>query len=122
MADKYTDGVRRALGAAYKEASQLHHTQVDTEHLMLALLRDAEGKAYLSLEELDIDARDVLEQLELLMSGRPKNPYYTGKLDYTYRIQEVMRLSAEEARYFQSQLVDTEHLLLGLVREGRGIA
>ena len=122
MADRYTESARRALGAAYKEASQLHHTQVDTEHLLLSLLRDAEGKVAKCLQELDIDANDVRGQLEMLMAERPKNPYYTGKLDYTYRIQEVMRLSAEEARAFKSPWVDTEHLLLGLLRESRGIA
>ena len=122
MADRYTESARRALGAAYKEASQLHHTQVDTEHLLLSLLRDAEGKVAKCLQELDIDVNDVRGQLEMLMAERPKNPYYTGKLDYTYRIQEVMRLSAEEARNFKSPWVDTEHLLLGLLRESRGIA
>ncbi|GIX05934.1 MAG: negative regulator of genetic competence ClpC/MecB [Candidatus Poribacteria bacterium] len=122
MADRYTESVRRILGAAYKEASQLHHTQVDTEHLLLALLRDREGKAFRLLQEVGVNPDEVLDQLHVLMSHRPKNPYYTGRLDYTYRIQEVMRLSAEEARYFKAPLVDTEHLLLGLLREGRGIA
>ncbi|MAF10366.1 ATP-dependent Clp protease ATP-binding subunit ClpC [Candidatus Poribacteria bacterium] len=122
MADRYTESARRALGAAYKEASQLHHTQVDTEHLLLSLLRDAEGKVAKCLQELDIDVNEVRGQLEMLMAERPKNPYYTGKLDYTYRIQEVMRLSAEEARAFKSPWVDTEHLLLGLLRESRGLA
>ncbi len=122
MADRYTESARRALGAAYKEASLLHHTQVDTEHLLLSLLREAEGKVAKCLQELDIDVNDVRGQLEMLMAERPKNPYYTGKLDYTYRIQEVMRLSAEEARSFKSPWVDTEHLLLGLLRESRGLA
>ncbi len=122
MADRYTESARRALGAAYKEAHQLHHTQVDTEHLLLALLREPEGKSYRSLEALEVNVRQMREQLELLLSERPKNPYYTGKLDYTYRIQEVMRLSAEEARRFGSPWVDTEHLLIGLSREEHGIA
>lgn len=122
MTERYTDNARRAIGAAFKEASHLHHTQVDTEHLLLALLRDPDGKSVRCLEDLDIGVLDIREQLELLMDRRPKNPFYTGKVDYTYRVQEVMQFAAEEARFFNAPSVDTDHLLLGLLREGRGIA
>jgi ATP-dependent Clp protease ATP-binding subunit ClpC len=122
MADRYTNAARHSLGAAYKEATQYHHTQVDTEHLLLALLKDKDGKAYKVLEETGVNPAHLREQLEVLMEGRPKNPYYTGKLDYTYRIQEVLSLSAQEARQFNSAYIDTDHLILGLMRESRGLA
>jgi ATP-dependent Clp protease ATP-binding subunit ClpC len=122
MAHQYTEAARRAIGAAYKEATQFHHTQVDTEHLLLAILRDEDGAAAKCLRALDLSPAQVREHLLMLMEGRPKNPYYTAKLDYTYRINEVLRLASEEARHFGGKDVDTDHLLLGLWREGRGLA
>jgi ATP-dependent Clp protease ATP-binding subunit ClpC len=125
----FSDRLRAVLSEAREEAARLHHEHVGTEHLLLALLadsqRDAAGSATspagVVLDVLGIDwqkMRGVLEQT--VLRGRTSTP--DDQLSYTSRAKAVLELAMAEARISHAGTVDTQHLLLGLVREERGIA
>jgi ATP-dependent Clp protease ATP-binding subunit ClpC len=125
----FSDRLRGVLSDAREEASRLHHEHVGTEHLLLALLansqRDEAGSATspagVVLDLLGVDwqkMRGVLEQT--VLRGRTDTP--DDQLSYTSRAKAVLELAMAEARISHAGTVDTQHLLLGLVREERGIA
>jgi ATP-dependent Clp protease ATP-binding subunit ClpC len=117
----FTDHVRHSLAYAREEAVRLHHEYVGTEHLLLGLLR-VEGVGMRVLTEADVDPDAVRAIVEdTVKTGRAMQP--TGlDLPYTSRAKKVLELSMSEARAFNHSYVGTEHLLLGLLAEEKGIA
>lgn len=118
----FTERVRKVLSIAREEAARLHHEYIGTEHILLGLVREGDGVAAAVLENLSVDLGDIQQRIErAVKNGRPGQT--TGPdLPYTSRAKKVLELAMEEARDLHHAYVGTEHLLLGLLREERGIA
>ena len=118
----FTDGVRAALARGREEATRLHHEYVGTEHILLGLIHQGEEVAAIVLRNLGVDLDELQRQVEeAAKTGKAART--TGpELPYTPRARKVLELAMSEARELGSREVGTEHLLLGLVREARGIA
>ncbi len=120
MKDRLTERAKKVLYLAQEEASRLGHPYIGTEHILLGLLREGEGIASKTLENLGVEINAVNQAVELLM-GRHR-PVNANEINYTPRGKRVLELSFEEARQMGHSYVGTEHLLLGLIREGEGVA
>jgi len=118
--DKFTNRARKVLHLAQEEAQRLQHNYIGTEHLLLGLIREGEGVAAIVLNNLGIDLEKVRSSVESII-GRG-NRVVTGELGLTPRAKKVIELAVDEARRLNHHYIGTEHLLLGLVREGEGIA
>jgi ATP-dependent Clp protease ATP-binding subunit ClpC len=118
--DRFTKRARRVLSLAQEEAQRLNHNYIGTEHLLLGLVREENGVAVRVLRELGVDPRQVRERVERTV-GRGQRAMY-GKLSLTPRTKRVIELAVDEARRLGHHYIGTEHLLLGLVREGEGVA
>ena len=118
--DRFTKRARRVLALAQEEAQRLNHNYIGTEHLLLGLVREENGVAVRVLRELRVDPRQVRERVERTV-GRGQRALY-GKLSLTPRTKRVIELAVDEARRLGHHYIGTEHLLLGLVREGEGVA
>jgi carboxymethylenebutenolidase len=117
----FTERVRKALAMAREESARLHHEYTGTEHLLLGLIREGEGVAITVIQNLGIDPDALREQVELtIQAGRSR--VIGPDLPYTSRAKKALELSMSEAREMGHSYVGTEHLLLGLVREEKGIA
>src|SRR3972149_6846876 len=112
--DRLTQRARRVLSLAHHEAERMRHNYIGTEHLLLGLIREEGGVAARVLRELGLEAARVEEIVERL--PRP------GKIDLSPGTQQVLEFAFEEARRLGNHYISTEHLLLGLVRYGEGIA
>jgi ATP-dependent Clp protease ATP-binding subunit ClpC len=119
----FTDRVRKVLQMAREEAARLHHEYVGTEHILLGLIREGEGVAAAVLANLNVDLEDIQQQIEETVK-KGKAPAAAGPPDlpYTSRAKKVLELAMSEARELNHSYVGTEHLLLGLLREEKGIA
>lgn len=118
----FTEGVRRCLANAREEAVRLHHEYVGTEHMLLGLLERAEGVGYEVLLALDVDVDEMLNLIEETVK-RGRSSQQTGPdLPYTSRAKKVLELAMSEARELGHSYVGSEHLLLGLLLEEKGIA
>ncbi|MGD8726456.1 MAG: Clp protease N-terminal domain-containing protein, partial [Gemmatimonadales bacterium] len=118
----FTDRVRKVLQMAREEAARLHHEYVGTEHILLGLIREGEGVAAAVLANLSVDLDDVQLKIEETVK-KGKAPAPEGPdLPYTSRAKKVLELAMSEARELNHSYVGTEHLLLGLLREEKGIA
>jgi ATP-dependent Clp protease ATP-binding subunit ClpC len=118
----FTERVRRVLTMAREEAARLHHEYVGTEHILLGLIREGEGVAATVLQNLNVDPNGVRDQIEAILErGRP-TAHPRPDLPYTSRAKKVLELAMSEARDLSHSYVGTEHLLLGLLREEKGIA
>jgi ATP-dependent Clp protease ATP-binding subunit ClpC len=118
----FTDRVRKVLQMAREEAARLHHEYVGTEHILLGLIREGEGVAAAVLTNLNVDLDDVQQKIEETVK-KGKAPAPEGPdLPYTSRAKKVLELAMSEARELNHSYVGTEHLLLGLLREEKGIA
>ncbi len=118
--DRFTKRARRVLTLAQEEAQRLNHNYIGTEHLLLGLVREENGVAVRVLQELNVDLKQVRERVERTV-GRGQRAMY-GKLSLTPRTKRVIELAVDEARRLGHHYIGTEHLLLGLVREGEGVA
>jgi ATP-dependent Clp protease ATP-binding subunit ClpC len=118
--DRFTKRARRVLSLAQEEAQRLNHNYIGTEHLLLGLIREENGVAVRVLRELGVDPRQIRERVERTV-GRGQRASY-GKLSLTPRTKRVIELAVDEARRLGHHYIGTEHLLLGLVREGEGVA
>ena len=118
----FTERVRKVLGMAREEAAVLHHEYVGTEHMLLALVRDDGGVAITALRNLDIEPKSLRDAiLDVVKRGTSRGP--TGPdLPYTSRAKKVLELAMLNARELDHSYVGTEHLLLGLIAEQKGIA
>ena len=117
----FTDRVRKVLAMAREEAIRLQHDYVGTEHILLGLIREGEGVAAAVLTNLNIDLDQIHEQVEESVK-KGKATIALGELPYTSRAKKVLEFAMAEARELSHSYVGTEHLLLGLLREEKGIA
>ncbi|MBN2071343.1 MAG: ATP-dependent Clp protease ATP-binding subunit [Candidatus Krumholzibacteriota bacterium] len=121
MNDKFTERVRKVIYLARDEANRLQHDYIGTEHLLLGIVREGEGIAARVLQKLDLDLEQIQQAIENLV--KPTGGTLTlGEIPLTPRAKRVLELSVEEARLLGHNYVGTEHLLLGLIREGEGVA
>ena len=118
--DKFTDRARKVLTLAQDEAQRFNHNYIGTEHLLLGLVREGEGVAAKVLDNLDVELAKVRTAVEFII-GRGDRPV-VGEVGLTPRAKQVIELAIDEARRLSHNYIGTEHLLLGLVREGEGIA
>src|SRR5665213_749349 len=118
----FTERVRKVLAMAREEAARLHHEYVGTEHILLGLIREGEGVAAAVLQNLSVDLDEIQQKIEETVK-KGKAAQTTGPdLPYTSRAKKVLELAMSEARELNHSYVGTEHLLLGLLREEKGIA
>src|SRR5512140_1523973 len=118
----FTERVRKVLAMAREEAARLHHEYVGTEHILLGLIREGEGVAAAVLQHLNVDLEEIQQKIEETVK-KGKAAQATGPdLPYTSRAKKVLELGMGEARELGHSYVGTEHLLLGLLREEKGIA
>jgi ATP-dependent Clp protease ATP-binding subunit ClpA len=117
----FTERVRKVLAMAREESARLHHEYVGTEHLLLGLVREGEGVAATILQNLSVDV-DELERLINDTVKKGKSVHTGPDLPYTTRAKKVLELAMAEAREVNHSYVGTEHLLLGILREQKGIA
>jgi ATP-dependent Clp protease ATP-binding subunit ClpC len=118
----FTERVRKVLAMAREEAARLHHEYVGTEHILLGLIREGEGVAAAVLQNLQVDLDEIQQKIEEQVK-KGKATQTTGPdLPYTSRAKKVLELAMSEARELNHSYVGTEHLLLGLLREEKGIA
>jgi ATP-dependent Clp protease ATP-binding subunit ClpC len=118
----FTERVRKVLAMAREEAARLHHEYVGTEHILLGLIREGEGVAATVLQNLSVELDEIQQKIEETVK-KGKAAQTTGPdLPYTSRAKKVLELAMSEARELSHSYVGTEHLLLGLLREEKGIA
>ena len=118
----FTERVRKVLAMAREEAARLHHEYVGTEHILLGLIKEGEGVAAAVLQAMNVDLEEVQQRIEEQVK-KGKAAQATGPdLPYTSRAKKVLELAMAEARDLSHSYVGTEHLLLGLLREEKGIA
>src|ERR1041385_702647 len=118
----FTDRVRKVLQMAREEAARLHHEYVGTEHILLGLIREGEGVAAAVLTNLNVDLDDIQQKIEETVKKGKAAAAPGPDLPYTSRAKKVLELAMTEARELNHSYVGTEHLLLGLLREEKGIA
>ncbi len=121
MHDKFTDRVKRVMFLAREEAARLHHDYIGTEHLLLGIIREGEGLAATILTNLGLDLDMVRRTIESMVPAS-SGSVTIGEIPFTPRAKHVLELSVDEAKLLGHNYVGTEHLLLGLIREGEGIA
>jgi ATP-dependent Clp protease ATP-binding subunit ClpC len=116
--ERFTQRARRVLSLAHEEAERMHHNYIGTEHLLLGLIREEGGVAGRVLRELGLDPARVKEVVERLTGiGRHKG----GRIELAPGTEDVLQIAIEEARQMDHHYIGTEHLLLGLVRQGEGV-
>ncbi|MGI8492178.1 MAG: Clp protease N-terminal domain-containing protein, partial [Acidimicrobiales bacterium] len=120
MFERFTDRARRVLVLAQEEARLLNHNFIGTEHILLGLIHEGEGVAAKALESLGISLEAVREKVEETIG--PAGSATTGSPPFTPRAKKVLELSLREALQLGHNYIGTEHMLLGLVREGEGVA
>jgi ATP-dependent Clp protease ATP-binding subunit ClpC len=118
--DKFTERARKVLQLAQEEAQRFNHNYIGTEHLLLGLVREGEGVAAKVLANLGVELNKVRSAVEFIIGRGDRT--VTGDIGLTPRAKKVIELSVDEARRLNHHYIGTEHLLLGLVREGEGIA
>ncbi len=118
----FTDRVRKVLQMAREEAARLHHEYVGTEHILLGLIREGEGVAAAVLTNLNVDLEEIQQKIEETVKKGKAAAASGPDLPYTSRAKKVLELAMTEARELNHSYVGTEHLLLGLLREEKGIA
>ncbi len=118
----FTDRVRKVLQMAREEAARLHHEYVGTEHILLGLIREGEGVAAAVLTNLNVDLEEIQQKIEETVKKGKASSAPGPDLPYTSRAKKVLELAMTEARELNHSYVGTEHLLLGLLREEKGIA
>jgi ATP-dependent Clp protease ATP-binding subunit ClpC len=118
----FTERVRKVLAMAREEAARLHHEYVGTEHILLGLIREGEGVAAQVLQNLSVELDDIQQKIEETVKKGKAGQTTGPDLPYTSRAKKVLELAMAEARDLNHSYVGTEHLLLGLLREEKGIA
>src|ERR1700745_797084 len=120
MFERFTDRARRVVVLAQEEARMLNHNYIGTEHILLGLIHEGEGVAAKALESLGISLEGVRQQVEEIIGQGQQAP--SGHIPFTPRAKKVLALSLREALQLGHNYIGTEHILLGLVREGEGVA
>src|SRR6476660_1229533 len=120
MFERFTDRARRVVVLAQEEARMLNHNYIGTEHILLGLIHEGEGVAAKALESMNISLDAVREQVQEIIGQGQAAP--TGHIPFTPRAKKVLELSLREALQLGHNYIGTEHILLGLIREGEGVA
>jgi hypothetical protein len=120
MLERFTDRARRVVKLAEEEARRLDHNYIGTEHILLGLIREGEGVAAKALESLGISLDAVRQQVEEIIGRGQQAPF--DVIPFTPRSKKVLELSLRESQQLGHNYIGTEHILLGLVREGDGVA
>ena len=120
MFERFTDRARRVVVLAQEEARMLNHNYIGTEHILLGLIHEGEGVAAKALESLGISLEGVRSQVEEIIGQGQQAP--SGHIPFTPRAKKVLELSLREALQLGHNYIGTEHILLGLIREGEGVA
>ena len=118
--EKFSERARRVLSLAQEEAQRFNHNYIGTEHILLGLVRETEGVAARVLSSLSVDLTKVRSAVEFII-GRGEKPAQ-GEIGLTPRAKKVVELAVDEARRMNHTYIGTEHLLIGLLREGEGVA
>src|SRR3569623_600320 len=118
--DKFSERAKKVLVLSQEEALRFNHNYIGTEHLLLGLVREGEGVAAKVLGNLGVERNKVRSAVEFIIGRGDRT--VTGDIGLTPRAKKVIELSVDEARRLNHHYIGTEHLLLGLVREGEGIA
>jgi ATP-dependent Clp protease ATP-binding subunit ClpA len=118
--ERFTDRARRVVVLAQEEARLLNHNYIGTEHILLGLIHEGQGVAAMSLESLGISLEAVRAQVEEIVGQGQSAP--VGHIPFTPRAKKVLELSLREALQLGHNYIGTEHILLGLIREGEGVA
>jgi ATP-dependent Clp protease ATP-binding subunit ClpC len=121
MFNKFTERARKVILLAKQEAKRFNHDYIGTEHILLGLLREGEGVAAAVLQSLGMNLNNIRLEVEKLVQLGPTT-VVSGDLPFTPKAKKVMELAMEEARTLGHNYIGTEHLLLGLIREGEGVA
>ena len=121
MFNRFTERARKVIVFAKEEARRFNHDYIGTEHLLLGLIREGEGVASAVLQKLGVDLESIRIEVEKLVQPGPQTQV-VGDIPFTPRSKKALELSAEEARALGHNYIGTEHLLLGLVKEGEGMA
>jgi ATP-dependent Clp protease ATP-binding subunit ClpA len=120
MFERFTDRARRVVALAQEEARMLNHGWIGTEHILLGLIHEGDGIAARSLESLGISLDAVRQQVEEIIGRGQQAP--SGHIPFTPRAKKVLELSLRESLQLGHNYIGTEHILLGLLREGDGVA
>src|SRR4030088_1193785 len=120
MFERFTERARRVVALAQEEARMLDHNYIGTEHILLGLIREGEGVAGRALESLGISLEAVRQQVEEIIGRGQQAP--SGHIPFTPRAKKVLELSLRESLQLGHDYIGTEHILLGLLREGEGVA
>lgn len=120
MFDRFTERAQKVLALAQEEAVRLGHNNIGTEHILLGLIKEGDGIAAKALASLNLSTERIQAEIELLLGVSVEK--VTGTIHYTPRAKKVIELSMDEARKLSHTYVGTEHILLGLIREGEGLA
>src|SRR5437764_2571193 len=120
MFERFTDRARRVVVLAQEEARMLNHNYIGTEHILLGLIHEGEGVAAKALESLGISLEGVRQQVEEIVGQGQQAP--SGHIPFTPRAKKVLELSLREALQLGHNYIGTDHILLGLIREGEGVA
>jgi len=120
MFERFTDRARRVVVLAQEEARKLNHNYIGTEHILLGLIQEGDGHAAKALEELNISIENVRTEVVQIIGEGQQSP--SGHIPFTPRAKKVLELSLREALQLGHNYIGTEHILLGLIREGEGVA
>lgn len=121
MYERFTNSARKVMQLANQEAQRFNHVYIGTEHLWLGLVKSAECTGRTVLKNLDVDLNNIQREVEKIVQSGPEM-VTIGKLPQTPRAKRVIEFAMEESRKMSCDYVGTEHLLLGLLREGEGVA
>ena len=119
--NNFTPRAQQVLALSRKEADRFNHNYVGTEHLLLGLIKLGQGVAVNVLQKMGLDLETVRQEVEKQVGSGQENKM-AGNIPYTPRVKKVLALAGKEAKALQHSYVGTEHILLGLLREGEGVA
>ena len=119
MFNKFTERARKVILLAKEEAKRFNHDYIGTEHILLGLIREGEGVAAAVLQKLGLSPEKIRLEVEKLVQSGPST-MVSGDIPFTPKAKKVIELAMEEARSLGHNYIGTEHLLLGLIREGEG--
>ncbi|GAG83551.1 unnamed protein product, partial [marine sediment metagenome] len=120
MFKRYTEKAKKAIMIAQEEAVNLNHDYIGTEHILIGLLKEEEGVASQVLKQFGVNVDKVVEEVERLVG---KGEYQqVGEVTFTPRAKKVLELASQEASQLKNNHIGTEHILLGLIKEGSGVA
>jgi ATP-dependent Clp protease ATP-binding subunit ClpC len=117
--ERFTDRARRVVVLAQEEARMLNHNYIGTEHILLGLVHEGEGVASKALESMNISLEAAFQKVEEIIGRGQARP--TGHIPFTPRAKKVLELSLRESLQLDHNFIGTEHILLGLIREGEGV-